>query len=76
MNERALYECLMLIRNSNNMAPFREWLEDQRAQIRDRLETCKPEQVQVEQGRAQLAKELIGLIESAPKTLEKIVNRK
>jgi hypothetical protein len=76
-NEIALYRSLMIIRNSDEFKAYREWLEDQREKSRDRLETTTEEIVlRQEQGASRVYKTLIGKIEDAPKTLEKLVDRK
>lgn len=76
-NNTALYRSLLIIRNSDEFKPFREWLEDQRAEARDRLETLTDEvQLRQAQGTSRAFKQVLGLIEDAPKTLEKIVDRR
>lgn len=70
MNERALYESLQVIRNADQFSDLREWLKDQRERSRDRLETTDDP---VERGVAQTYRKILGLIEGAPETLEKIV---
>lgn len=76
-NELALYRSLLIIRNSDEFRAFREYLEDQRDKTRDRLETT-PDEVTLrqEQGAARAYRAILGLIEDAPKTLEKIVDRR
>lgn len=77
MKEDALYRSLVIIRNSNEFAPFRKWLEDQREQARVRLESDADEaQLRRDQGVALTYKQILGLIEDAPKILEKIVDRR
>jgi hypothetical protein len=77
MNNDALYRSLMIIRNSPEFAAFREWLEDQRASARDRLEACTEDaQFRREQGIALAYKQIQGLIEDAPKILDKLVDRR
>jgi hypothetical protein len=71
MNEQALHECFNFLRNAPQMAPFREFLENQREQTRDRLETLTDENFLREQGKAQILRTLLGRIEGAPKILEK-----
>ena len=76
-NQVALYRSLLLIRNSDEFKAFREWLEDQREQSRDRLETAPDEcQLRQEQGTVRAYKLVIGLIEDAPKILDKLVDRR
>jgi hypothetical protein len=70
----ALYQCLNVIRISDNMEPFRQFLKDQRDQCRDRLETLSGEALLIEQGRSQTYKLLHERIEDALKYLENIEN--
>lgn len=70
--ELALYQCLNVIRISDNMEPFRQWLKDQRAASRDRLETLSGDALLIEQGRSQTYKLINEQIENALKFLEKI----
>jgi len=70
--ELALYQCLNVIRVSDQMGPFRQWLKDQREKSRDRLETLSGDAVMVEQGKAQAYKNITEQIENALKLLEKI----
>ena len=74
MNERAFYESLLILRNSEQLAPFKEWMQDQLEVTRNRLEALTDaDALRVEQGRARTYSYILGLIESAPKTLNKIV---
>jgi len=68
----ALYQCLNVIRISDTMEPFRQYLKDQREQSRDRLETLSGDALLIEQGRSQTYKLLNEQIEDALKFLEKI----
>jgi hypothetical protein len=72
----ALYRALITLRNADNLAPFKTWLQDQREKSRDRLETFSGDNYRVEQGRAAVYKEISELIEGAPTTLEKIESRR
>lgn len=74
MKDRALYESLQVIRNSDQFSALREWLKDQREKSRDRLEVTD-DSYQVEQGKAQMLKKLLDAIETSPEVLNKIVNR-
>lgn len=70
--ELALYQCLNVIRISDNMEPFRQYLKDQREASRDRLETLSGDALLIEQGRSQTYKQINEQIENALKFLEKI----
>jgi hypothetical protein len=74
-NELALYQCLNIIRTSDQMEPLRRWLKDQREASRDRLETLSGDALHIEQGSARTYKSLYELIENAPKFLEKIESK-
>lgn len=67
-----LYECLLRVRNSPDMAPLREWLVAKREDMRDRMESLH-EQVPMfrAQGAAIVLKDLIDLIEESPRLLDK-----
>lgn len=70
-----LYQCLNVIRTSDNLEPFRQWLKDQREVSRDRLETLSGDALLIEQGNARAYKLIYELIENAPKFLEKIESK-
>lgn len=70
-NEIALYQCLNVIRNSDQLELFRQWLKDLREESRERLETLSGDALLKEQGKAQAYKMILEQIENAPKFLEK-----
>lgn len=68
----ALYQSMNVIRTSDQLEPFRQWLKDQREQSRDRLETLTGDALLIEQGNARVYKTILEQIENAHKFLEKI----
>ena len=70
-----LYQCLNIIRTSDNLEPFRQWLKDQREASRDRLETLSGDALLIEQGNARAYKMIYEQIENAHKFLEKIESK-
>lgn len=60
------------LKNFEDNAPFRKWLQEQRDTWRDALETQKDGDVlRQAQGRAQAYKEILDLIDRAPALAEK-----
>lgn len=73
MENRLFFENLVRIKNSPEFEPLRQWLNTKREEARDRLAYQSDEIVfRREQGVVQTYDRILGLIESAHETLEKM----
>ena len=70
--DRPLVAALLKINGLDEFAPFRQWLQQQRDNWRDALESQKDEvSLRQAQGRAQQLKEILELLEKAPELARK-----
>lgn len=73
MKDRTLFENLVRIRNAPDMAAFKQWLNTQHEESRDRLSNLPDEaNFRKEQGVAQTYAKILAMIEDSPKLLEKL----
>lgn len=70
MNARVLLETLNRMRNDPAFAPYLEHLREERAHLREQLETLDPRHVPVVQGEARRITHILQEIEGATKKLE------
>ena len=71
--DRHLISNLLKLNGLDEFEPFRKWLRAQRDSWRDTLETqLDADRVRLAQGRAQMLKEILEALETAPELAKKI----
>lgn len=77
MNDRFLFESLLLIRNDSRFTELRKWLDHEQEQALIVLTSIQDDRKMYSaQGRYSLLRDLKNLIDAAPEQLEKLARRK